>query len=88
MFSLAVRFATRRRRRPTTLEGVATSSSREKRPRWSPLDEEAQKDMPIALVESLDLASNKQLALGDCLVEANIPLEGEVPAVNPLSVEG
>ena len=88
MFSLAVRFATRRHRWPTTLEGVATSSSREKRLRRSPLDEEAQKEGPIALVESPNLASNKQLALGDCLVEANIPLEGEVLAVNPLSVQG
>ena len=41
----------------------------------------------IALVESPDLASNDQSALGDCSTEANIPLEGEVPAVNPLSVE-
>ena len=40
MFSLATRFATRRRRRPATLEGVATSSSREKRPRRSSSDED------------------------------------------------
>ena len=38
-------------------------------------------------MESLDLASNDQPTLGDCLAEANIPLEGEVLAVNPLSVE-
>ena len=41
MFSLAVGFSTRRRRRPATLEGVATSSSGEKRPRRSPSDEKA-----------------------------------------------
>ena len=33
MFSLAVEFAVRRRRRPVALADVATSSSREKRPR-------------------------------------------------------
>ena len=87
MFSLAAGFSTRRRKQPTTLEGVATSSSGEKRPRRSPLDEEAQKDGAIVLVESLDLASNDQPALGDCPVEANIPLEEEVPIVNPPSVE-
>ena len=87
MFSLVVGFTTRRLRRPATLEGVPISSSREKRPRLSPSNEEAQKDRVIALVESPNLASNDQLALGDCPAEVNIPLEGEVPVVNPLSVE-
>ena len=76
MFSLAVGFATRRRRWPATLEGVATSSSRKNRPRRFPSYEEAQKDGAIALVESPDLASNDQPTLGDCPTEANIPLEG------------
>ena len=58
MFSLAARFATRRRRRPATLEGVATSSSKEKQPRRFPSNEEAQKGGAIVLVESSDLASN------------------------------
>ena len=39
------------------------------------------------MVESPDLASNDHPALRDCPTEANIPLEGEVPTVNPLSVE-
>ena len=87
MFSLAARFATGRRRWPTALEGVATSSSGEKRPRRYPSDEEAQKDGAIALVESPDLASNDQPTLGDFPTKANIPLEAEVLTVNPLSVE-
>ena len=33
MFCIAAGFATQRRRRPATLADVATSSSREKRPR-------------------------------------------------------
>ena len=39
------------------------------------------------LVGSLNLASNDQPALGVCLKEANIPLEGEVSAVRSLNVE-
>ena len=58
MFSLVVGFAKWRRRWPATLEGVATSSFGEKRPKWSPSNEEAPKDGAIALVESSDLASN------------------------------
>ena len=46
MLSLAAGFAGRRRKRSVTLEGVDTSSYGEKRPRRSPLDEEAQKDGP------------------------------------------
>ena len=41
MFSLAVGFTTRMRKRPATLEGEATSSSGGKRPRLSPSDEGA-----------------------------------------------
>ena len=48
MFSLTIEFATWRHRRPATLVGVATSSSREKRPRRSTSDEEARKDGAIA----------------------------------------
>ena len=44
MFSLAVEFAARMRKRSATLEGEATSSSGEKRPRRSFSDEGAQKD--------------------------------------------
>ena len=87
MFSLATRFSTQRRRRPATLEGVATSSFRKKRPRRSPSDEEAQKVWAIVLVESPDLASNDQPTLEVCLNEANMPLEGEVPAMSPTSIE-
>ena len=54
MFSLAVGFVARMRKRSTTLEGEATSSSKEKRPRWSPSYEGAQKNWAIVLVESLD----------------------------------
>ena len=61
-----------------TLEGANTSSFGEKPPRQSPSDEEAQQDRAIVLVGSPDLASNDQFALGVCLNEANIPLEGEV----------
>ena len=39
------------------LEGVATSSYGEKRPRRSLSEKEAQKDMTIILVEYLNLAS-------------------------------
>ena len=42
MFSLAVGFAMQKRKRSVTLEGVDTSSSREKRPMRSPSNEEAQ----------------------------------------------
>ena len=44
MFSLAVRFTARILKRSETLEGEGPSSSREKCPRGSPSDEEAQKD--------------------------------------------
>ena len=69
-------FAARRRKRSMTLKGMNASSSSEKRPRRSPSYEEAQKEGAIVLVESSDLASNDQPALGVCLDEANIPLEG------------
>ena len=75
MFSLATVFATRMRKRPTTLKGKATSSSREKRPRRSPSDEGAQKDWAIVSMESPYLASNDQSTLGVCLNEANTPLK-------------
>ena len=42
MFSLAIGFATRKRKRSVTLEGVDTSNFGEKRPRRSPSNEEAQ----------------------------------------------
>ena len=87
MFSLAVEFAARKRKRSVTFEGADTSSSGEKRPRRSPSYEETQQDGAIVLVGSSDLASNDQPALGVCLNEANIPLEGEVPEVSPLNVE-
>ena len=58
MFSLAAGFAASRCRWFATLEGVATSSSRGKRLRWSPSNKEAQKDWAIVSVESSDLASN------------------------------
>ena len=70
-----------------TLEGVDTFSFLEKRPWRSPSNEVAQQDRAIFLVGSQDLASNDQSALGVCLNEANIPLEGEVPVVSPPSVE-
>ena len=54
VFSLAAEFATW----STTLEGEATSNSREKRPRQSPSDEGAQKDWAVVLAESLNKASN------------------------------
>ena len=63
MFSLAVGFATRKRRWPSIIKGVVTSSFGEKRPRRSPSHEEAQKDGATVLVESPYLASNDQLAL-------------------------
>ena len=44
MFSLVVEFIARIRKRLATPEGEATSSSGEKRPRWSPSNEGAQKD--------------------------------------------
>ena len=87
MFSLATRFAARRRKRYMTLKDVNASSFGEKRPRRSLSYEEVQKEGAIVLVESPDLASNDQLALGVCLDEANIPLEGEVPVVSPPSAE-
>ena len=58
MFSLAVGFAVQKRKRSVTLEGADTSSSRKKRPRQSPSDEEAQQDGAIVLMGSLELASN------------------------------
>ena len=58
MFSLVVGFVARIRKRPTTLEGEATSSFRQKQPRKSPSDEGAQKDWAIVSVDSSDLASN------------------------------
>ena len=70
-----------------TLEGADTFSSREKRPRQSPLYEEAQQDRAIVLVGSSDLASNDQPTLGVCLNEENIPFEGEVLAVRSPNVE-
>ena len=41
----------------------------------------------IVLVGSPDLDSNDQPALGVCLNEENIPLEGEVLVVSPPKVE-
>ena len=38
-------------------------------------------------MESLDIASNDQLALGVCLNKANTPLEEGVQAVSPPNVE-
>ena len=87
MFSLATWFAARMLKWSTTLEGEATSSSREKQPRRSPSDGEAQKDWAIVSVESLDLASNDQPALGVCLNKANTPLEEGVPVASPPNVE-
>ena len=87
MFSLATGFATRKHKQSMTLQGADTSSCREMRPRRSPSNEEAQQDGAITLVGSLDLSSNDQLALGVCLNEENIPLEGEVPAVSSSNVE-
>ena len=43
--------------------------------------------MAIVLVGSPDLAFNDQSTLGVCLNEANIPLEGEVPAARPPNAE-
>ena len=87
MFRPAVGFVAQKCKRYVTLEGADTSSSGEKRPRQSPSYEEAQQDGTIVLVGSSDLASNDQSALGVFLNEANIPLEGEVPAVRPPNVE-
>ena len=87
MFSLVAGFAARRRKRSVSLEGVGTSSSEEKQPKPSPLGEEAQKDWVVVLVESPCLAFDDQSPLGDCSTKANIPLEGEVPAVSPPCVE-
>ena len=87
MFSLAAKFAARMRKQSMTLEGEATSSFGEKRTKRSPSDEGAQKDWAIVSVESLDLASNHQLALGVCLNEANTPLEEGVLAASPPNVE-
>ena len=42
MFSPAAGFAARKRKRSVTLEGADISSSGEKQPEWSLLDEEAQ----------------------------------------------
>ena len=56
MFSLAVGFAAQMRKWFATQEGEATSSSRKKCPRRSPLDQGAQKEWAIVSVESPDLA--------------------------------
>ena len=87
MFSPAVEFAARKRKRSVTFEGADTPSSGEKRPRRSPSYEETQQDGAIVLVGSSDLASNDQPTLRVYLNEANIPLEGEVLDVSPLNVE-
>ena len=65
MFSLATGFAARMRKWLAPLEGEATSSSREKRPRRSPSDYGAQKDWTVVFVESRDQTSNDQSTLGD-----------------------
>ena len=70
-----------------TLEGVATCSSGGKRHRWSPSDDEAQKDWAIVSVESPNLASNDQPTFGVCLDKANTPMEEGVPIASPPSVE-
>ena len=51
MFSLAIGFTVRMRKRSMTLKGEATSGSEEKRPRRSPLDEGTQKDWGVVFVE-------------------------------------
>ena len=60
--SLAARFSTWVRKWSATLESEATSSSGEKRPRWSPSGEGAQKDWAMVLVEPPDQSSNDQPA--------------------------
>ena len=75
------------RKRLMALEGEATFSFGEKRPRRSPLDEGAQEDCALILVESLDLASHDQSTLGVCLNETDAPLEDGVPAASPSNVE-
>ena len=87
MFSLVVEFVVRMRKWPATPKGEATSSSREKRPRRSPSDEGAQNDWIIVSLESLDLASNDQPALGVCLNEANTPPKEGVLVASPPNVE-
>ena len=87
MFSLAVGFALWMRKWTGILEGEATSSSGEKRPRRSPLDEGAQKDWAIVLMDSSDLTFDDQPALRDSPIKANTPLEEGVPAMSPLDVE-
>ena len=87
MFSLAAGFTTRMHKLPATLEDEATSSSGEKRPRRSPSNEGAQKDWAIISVESPDIASNDQSALGVCLNETDTPLEEGVPIASPSNVE-
>ena len=86
-FSLTVGFVARMRKQSTTLEGEATSSSGEKRPRQSPSYEGAQKDWAIVSVESPYLASNDQPALGVYLNKANTPLEEGVSTASPPNVE-
>ena len=87
MSSLAVGFATQMRKRATVLEGETTSSSCGKRARQSPPNEGAQKNWAIVSVESPDLTSNDQLALGDLLNEAGMSLEEGVPVGSSPSVE-
>ena len=70
-----------------TIEGEDTSSSKEKQPRWSPLDEGYLKDWAVILVESLNQASDDQPTLGDCPTEADTPLEEGVPVTSPPDVE-
>ena len=71
MFSLAIGFGTQMCKRLVTLEDEAISSFGEKRPGRSPSNDEAQKNWAIVLVESPNLASSDQPALGIFLNEAN-----------------
>ena len=58
MFSLVSGFTVQWRKWSMTLEGIDTSSSREKRPRRSPSNSEAQKEWTVVLEKSPDLASD------------------------------
>ena len=87
MFRLAIRFVARMRKWPTTLEGEANSSIGKKRPQRSLSYEGAQKDWAIVSMESPNLASSDQSALGACLNEANTHMEEGVLAANPPNVE-
>ena len=68
-------------------EGKANSSSGKKRQRRSSLDEEAQKDWAIILVDSPDRTPNDQQALEGAPNEAGATLEEGVPVMGPFVVE-